>query len=153
MYKRILVPVDDSPPAAAATREAIRLAKVSGGMVHLLAIVDEELVHSRGTLATFRESYRQELQAAARKLLDRHARACARAEVRCRVHLAEGQVVPGILQKAASLRADLVVLGTKQQGKLADLLFGDRTRGVVRETRSPVLLVPARPPRRKPAAA
>jgi nucleotide-binding universal stress UspA family protein len=147
MCTRILVPVDDSPAAAAAAREAARLARASRGTAHLLSIVDEDLVYSRGVLVTLRETYMQELQAAANKVLSRMSRVCARAGVRCQTHLAEGRVVPAILQQAASLRADLIVLGAKQKGKLAGLLAGDRAQEVARQTHLPVLLVPARRPR------
>jgi nucleotide-binding universal stress UspA family protein len=152
MYKRILVPVDDSPAAAAAAREAARMARTSRGTVHLLSIVDEDLIHSRGVLVTFRDTYRQELQAAARKVLSRLTRVCARAGIRCQTHLPEGRVVPTILQKADLLRVDLIVLGSKQRGKLSGLLLGDQAQGVVREARSPVLLVPAASPRRRKRA-
>ena len=153
MYKRILVPVDDSPACEAAAREAARLARASRGTAHLLSIVDEDVIHSRGVLVTFRETYKQELQAAAKKVLGRLTRVCARTGVRCRTHLAEGRVVASILRHAESLRADLIVLGAKQRGKLAGLVVGDRAQEVARQTHLPVLLVPVRrPPPRLPAS-
>lgn len=144
MYKRILVPVDASPAAAAAAREASRLAQASRGTVHLLSIVDHDLVYSGGLLGVHREAYQKALEAAATKLLARLGRAGARAAARCRTHVAAGRVVPTILRQAAGLRADLIVLGSKQRGRLAGLVLGDRAREVVRGARVPVLLVPAR---------
>jgi nucleotide-binding universal stress UspA family protein len=144
MYRRILVPVDASPAAAAAAREASRLARASRGTVHLLSVVDHDLVYSGGLLGVHREAYRKALEAAAAKLLTRLARGCARAGARCRTHVAAGRVVPTILRQAVVMRADLIVLGSKQRGRLAGLVLGDRTREVVRSARAPVLLVPAR---------
>lgn len=144
MYKRILVPVDASPAAAAAVREAARLGRASDGTVHLLSIVDHDLVHSGALVLVDREAYRKSLQAAAMKLLTRLARAGARTGARCRTRLAAGRVVPTILRQAAVLRADLIVLGSKQRGRLAGLLLGDRAREVVQRARAPVLLVPPR---------
>lgn len=144
MYTRILVPVDASPAAAAAAREAARLARASRGTVHLLSIVDHDLLHSGAVLLVDREAHRKAMEAAATELLTRLGRAAARARARCRTRLAAGRVVPTILRQAVVLRADLIVLGSKQRGRLAGLLLGDRAQGVLRGARAPVLLVPAR---------
>ena len=48
MYQRILVPVDGSPTSQQGLAEAIQLAKLTGGQLRLLHMVDElslSLIH------------------------------------------------------------------------------------------------------------
>ncbi|MGH8242867.1 MAG: universal stress protein [Steroidobacteraceae bacterium] len=58
--------------------------------------------------------------------------------------LVQGPTVAKILAEAERLQAALIVLGSHGQGALYDLLVGSVSEGVVRASRVPVLLVPAR---------
>lgn len=147
MYERILVPVDDSPASRAAVREAARLAHAAHGTVVLLAVIDHDLVHARHVPGAYRESFAAELEAAARQQLRRLRRACSRLGAGCRSRIIHGRVAPSILRQAEEIGANLIVLGSKQRGKVAALLGGDRTLEVARETRLPLLLVPEPAPR------
>lgn len=58
--------------------------------------------------------------------------------------LVQGPTVAKILAEAERLQAALIVLGSHGQGALYDLLVGSVSEGVVRASKVPVLLVPAR---------
>ncbi len=56
----------------------------------------------------------------------------------------QGPTVDTILAEAEQLQADLIVVGSHGHGATHDLLVGSVSSGVIRESRVPVLGVPAR---------
>lgn len=71
--------------------------------------------------------------------------------LRAKGHAVQTRLVPGptvqtILEQAEELDADLIVMGSHGRGKLFDLVVGSVSAGVIRESRVPVLVVPARDP-------
>ena len=59
------------------------------------------------------------------------------------LHEPTGAVAEEILNQADILQADLVVMGTHGHGAMYNLLVGSATKGVLKHSRRPVLLVPA----------
>lgn len=59
--------------------------------------------------------------------------------------LLQGPTVDTLLAEAERAEAALLVLGSHGRGAVYDLLVGSVSEGVVRRSRIPVLLVPARP--------
>ena len=57
--------------------------------------------------------------------------------------LVSGPTVQTILEQAEKLDADVIVMGSHGRGKLFDLVVGSVSAGVIRESRVPVLVVPA----------
>ena len=53
-----------------------------------------------------------------------------------------GPAVRGILDQAAALRSDLIVMGTRGRSGLARVLLGSVTERVLREARCPVITIP-----------
>ncbi|MEK0084385.1 universal stress protein [Benzoatithermus flavus] len=68
----------------------------------------------------------------------------ARHESRLRRILADGSVVPRILQTAAEIDADLIVMPTRGRDGLLDALRGSTTEQVLRQAGRPLLAVPVR---------
>jgi nucleotide-binding universal stress UspA family protein len=58
------------------------------------------------------------------------------------LHEPAGAVVEEILSQADSLSADLIVMGTHGHGAMYNLLVGSTTKGVLKRSTRPVLLVP-----------
>ena len=58
-------------------------------------------------------------------------------------HEREGSVVEEILETAADISANLIVMGTHGHGSVYNLLVGSVTEGILKAARRPVLLVPA----------
>ena len=59
------------------------------------------------------------------------------------LHEPTGAVVEEILNQAYELNADLIVMGTHGHGAMYNLLVGSATKGVLKHSSRPVLLVPA----------
>jgi nucleotide-binding universal stress UspA family protein len=141
MYKRILVPVDGSNTSNIALDEAIRLAKGQQAGLRIVHVVDtiNLNVDSMADIAgTLRES--------GRKLLREAEARARRARVKTETELLEIQKVSErisdlVVKKAATWRADVIVMGTHGRRGLNRLLLGSVADGVVRVSSIPVLLI------------
>lgn len=128
----ILTAVDFSPAAIGALRQASGLVP-PGGVLHLVHVLppassSTALVHERA------EAWRR---LTGLPFEERDGKTVQH-------HLVEGDAAAQVLALAARCGAELIVLGTSQQG-LAGLL-GSVSRSVSEQARVPVLLVPASPP-------
>ncbi len=63
--------------------------------------------------------------------------------IKVSLHEATGGVAEEILNQADALDADLIVMGTHGHGAMYNLLVGSATKGVLKHTTRPVLLVPS----------
>ena len=63
--------------------------------------------------------------------------------IKVSLHEPTGTVAEEILNQADVLQADLIVMGTHGHGAMYNLLVGSATKGVLKRSRRPVLLVPA----------
>src|SRR2546430_1817961 len=70
-------------------------------------------------------------------------REIAQGGLKVSLHEPTGAVAEEILNQADILQADLVVMGTHGHGAMYNLLVGSATKGVLKHSRRPVLLVPA----------
>ena len=59
--------------------------------------------------------------------------------------LLQGATVATLVAEAERLQATMIVLGSHGHGRVYDIMAGSVAEGVVRATKWPVLLVPARP--------
>lgn len=117
----ILLPIDLATPAGEAARLALRLADVLGctqALLHVLHVGAPEEMPSVN--------------------VDTHH------EPRLRRILADGAVVPRIVQKAAEIDAELIVMPTRGRDGLLDALLGSTTEQVLRQAGRALLAVPAR---------
>ena len=63
--------------------------------------------------------------------------------IKVSLHQPSGEVAEEILNQADELKADLIVMGTHGHGAMYNLLVGSATKGVLKHSTRPVLLVPA----------
>jgi nucleotide-binding universal stress UspA family protein len=145
MYQRILVPTDGSATSSKGLKEAIALAKLTGGRIRLLHVVDtmpmsiaaEGLVgFSADLLPILRESG-QAILDLARKRTEAEGIAV---ETTLREVIA-GRVCDLVVEEASSWPADLIVLGTHGRRGVGRLLLGSDAEQVLRSATVPVLLV------------
>jgi nucleotide-binding universal stress UspA family protein len=135
----LLVAIDSSPQTDAVIAYAAALARGrAGAVLHVVHVVAPPVGVSVTPLAT---AYASTL-AGQRELLDGQARAAQVASGASVVgHLREGDPWRCIVQTAASIDADLVVLGTRDRQGVARLVMGSVAEKVMRHAECPVLVV------------
>lgn len=159
MFRRILVPIDGSPPSKRGLEEAIALAKNQGAGLCLLHVIDELVIMPPVDGAMYvAESYRSDfiksLQEEGRKLLADAVAMARRRRIKAQPVLLETvghRVAELIIKQAKKWRADVIVLGTHGRRGVARAAMGSDAEMVVRESPVPVLLVRAPAPRPRPS--
>lgn len=145
MYKQILVAIDDSDTSRGALAEAVHIARCSGARLTIVHVADETLMgmHHRTFSTTLNLDHaRQAIAAAGRELLAEAARAAAGVEVdTVLLEARERRVSEVLVDRAASLGADLIVLGRHGRRGLARLLLGSVAEQVAKMADASVLLV------------
>jgi nucleotide-binding universal stress UspA family protein len=149
MFRRILVPIDGSPPSRRGLDEAIALAKDQAARLCLLHVVDESIVTRTfdGTTympAHYIDDFMKSLRSGGKRLLTRAEGRARTRRVKTDTILLETlghRVADVIVEQAKKWRADVIVLGTHGRRGLSRLVMGSDAELVVRETPVPVLLV------------
>jgi nucleotide-binding universal stress UspA family protein len=157
MFKRILVPIDGSPPSNLGLREAIKMAKDQKAVLCLVHVVDQRVVtQSLDGMTYVSAEYVDEFLDALRKegkaILARAEVQARKQAIKCQTTLVEtiGHAVSDvIIEQAKKCRADLIILGTHGRRGLTRIVLGSDAEGVVRATRIPVLLMRAPASKRK----
>jgi len=145
MYKRILVPVDGSATSQRGLEEAIALARLTGGQLRLLHVVDElsaamsmsgQGVVSADVFQLLREGGEQVLAAAL---------ALAQAQgVSAETVLIEGfsgRLCDHMLAQAEAWGAEVIVLGSHGRRGVGRLVLGSDAEQIIRTAVVPVLVV------------
>lgn len=144
MYQRLLVPIDGSPTSDRALTEAIAVARMSGGSIRLLHVLDE-LVFTSGfeTGATYLNTVLPQLRQHSERLLaagrERVAAAGITVDTLC-VECFARRTSDVITEQAAGWPADLIVLGTHGRRGVSRLMLGSDAEQVLRMASMPVLL-------------
>lgn len=148
MYKNILVPLDGSPTAELALKEAATLAQLSGATLQLLHIVDA-MEHITGfeRPSVHINDIRPRFMAAGQAVLDQAQAQLRAQDVQAASTLLESpgaRVSEQIAEQARKLSADLIVMGTHGRRGVDRLLIGSDAEQTARIASVPVLLVRAR---------
>ncbi len=145
MYDRILVPVDGSSTSTQGLDEAIELAKLTGGSLRLVHVVDQ-----LGFAAGF-ETYTGDLfgmlREAGEKVLEEARSRVAARGIAVTTFLCETfgtRVCDLVVEQAREWKADLIVIGSHGRRGMSRLFLGSDAELVVRMAPVPVLLVRAR---------
>jgi nucleotide-binding universal stress UspA family protein len=149
MYKRILVPVDGSPTSIRGLDEAIELAKLTGGSLRLVHVLDQMVFSGE---MTFTVDVFGILKEAGAQLLQGMKARVAAAGIDASVFMSEvlpGRVCDVVVEQAKESGADLIVVGTHGRRGVGRLLIGSDAEQIVRLATVPVLLVRSTP--RRPA--
>lgn len=141
--EKILVATDGSQSSAEAVALAAELASEHAAelrIVHVVPILD--VVPSVG-FGAITAAFPHEVSAHDRELLD-DALAVATAQgVAATTEILRGDTVDEIVACADSHNVDLLVVGSRGHGAIASSLLGSVSRGVLGETKRPVLVVRA----------
>lgn len=139
---RILCAIDFSPPSRHAADRAARLARETGAALTLLHVtpapawlaLEQWLGAAHPSARQLEARSRTELEALAGELTDGH-------HARPLTAHRTGAVIDAVVQEAAALGADLVVLAARGAGFLRRLAIGTTSERLVRRAAQPVLVV------------
>jgi nucleotide-binding universal stress UspA family protein len=138
MFERILCANDGSERAFLALGVAIRLAKENNAELHMVSV--EEIDY----MPEFMEEVRKEIGTAARrfrKVLQTAREIAEQARVKLHTHVLAGHPVREVVELAAELNADLLVIGSAGHSKLYERMLGSRADRIVQLAGCPVLVV------------
>jgi nucleotide-binding universal stress UspA family protein len=141
MYRRILVPVENSPYDDAIVDHVRKLAKLTGASVVLIHVADGWAARNARQL-DLRESEEMRKD---REYLDRVRDALERDGIDADSVLAGGDPSKEIVAAADREQCDLIAMSTHGHRFVKDLLYGSVASEVRHITRVPVLLVRGRP--------
>lgn len=142
--KTILTPIDFSPVSDAVVEEACSLARALNGRVVLLSVVQPVIpvyeyaavVENIAEITAAGEKHAARQLAALEEKLEADFITVDTVSV-------TGAPIPSIVEHAAKLGADYIVMGSHGHTALYDLLVGSTTHGVLMRARCPVVIVPA----------
>ena len=116
MYQRILVPIDGSPLSDRGLDEAIRLARLTGGRLCLIHVIDElSISMSMAGYGCYSAEMFEGLRAGGADIIEAGRARVVAAGVNVETVLLEnlqGPVHALVIAQALSWKADLIVLGT-----------------------------------------
>lgn len=137
---RILVAADGSPESREAIAFALELAKEHDSKLYVVHVVSDLHVVATNGFGM--------VGALPREVTDRDRRCLDEAEalaedegVWVRTAVLRGNVVDEIVTYADNLAVDLIVVGSRGHGSLANALLGSVSRGLLSESRRPVTIV------------
>jgi nucleotide-binding universal stress UspA family protein len=143
--KRILCPTDFSEPAKLAVQTAVELARHFSALLLLVHVVPPYPVPYQPLISPAPafdvDAYLKELVNAAHHTLQNHAEELVPPEVPKTLSVSAGDPAYEILRMAEELEADLIVIATHGRGGWRRYLFGSVADKVVRQAKSPVLVV------------
>lgn len=142
--KRILIATDGSPAAKQAIEVGVELAESEDAailFVHVVPVADIVATSGFGLMAPVPHP----LAASDEQLLDDALAIADRADVPASVKLLRGNTVDEIVAYADSMNADLIVVGSRGHGAITSALLGSVSRGVLAESRRPVMIVRSTP--------
>jgi nucleotide-binding universal stress UspA family protein len=138
MFGKILHANDGSEHAFNALSLALAIARQNKSELHMICV--EEIDY----MPEFIEEVRQEAGTAARRFHKAVQRARAMAEesgVSLYTHVVAGHPVRDIVELAAQLKADLLVIGAKGHSAIYERLIGSRADRIMQLAQCPVLVV------------
>ena len=137
-FNKILVPTDGSEYTKAAVRKAMELAKLSGGKVTALYVLDQTILTNMPMDTAVMNVYNT-LEKEGKEAVDFVRDLGASEGVEVEVVIKEGTPVKVILDESANY--DIIVMGTLGRTGMSKLLMGSVDERVVRASQCPVLVV------------
>lgn len=140
-YQRIVVATDLSEPAAKAVAEAVSIARRSAAELHVLYI---DVIHHPGVEGFEHAELADHVHSLGQTSLDAAGRDLGVSYARMVTSVVRAtSAAAGILDYAASKKADLIVLGTHGRGALVEMVLGSVAQQVVRDSPISVVVVGA----------
>jgi nucleotide-binding universal stress UspA family protein len=141
MYKKILVPVENSPYDHAIVDHVVELAKICGSSLLLIHVADGWAARNISQLK-LRESEEMKND---RDYIEKLADEIEARGVQAEALLASGDPATEIAQAAAREECDLIAMSTHGHKFIGDVIHGSVAHGVRHASHIPVLLVRGNP--------
>lgn len=136
MYQKILVPVDGSEHSKRALKEAIKVAKMTGGAITLLNVTP-----SGSSMASSHKQPNAEIMQNKNKSVLVEGQKIAETEgILVETLLIEGQIVHEIVKTAKEGHYDLIIVGARGLSKLEEIMLGSVSHGVTETATCPVIV-------------
>ena len=152
--KRIVVGIDGSADSQAALQWALDMAKGMGSTVTVVYAVDlPSLYPEPAVTLLFDDGWRKTMRMEVEKTWCRPLR---EAGIRYRAVMEDGRAASVISRVAQAEGADIIVVGRRGRGGVAELLLGSVSHELVLRSRIPVLVIepePVKKTKRAPRAA
>jgi nucleotide-binding universal stress UspA family protein len=148
VFQSLLVPTDGSDQSIAACKLATSLASNQGASIAFLNVVEADKVIASvmpGQGYSDPGAAIEAMHKAGTQILHDAVAGAQATGVEATSQLAEGASVDTILSVAASVCADLIVIGSHGRGGLKRLMLGSVAEGVVRRSPIPVLIIKVGP--------
>lgn len=145
---RIVVGVDGSVHSEAAIKWAVRMAKGMGSEVVAVYAIAPPFYFDAGFMApVVPPQFDEEWRAGMKKEFEDHwCKSLRDAGVRYRTVLEDGRPGSVIAQVADSVDADLIVVGRRGRGGVAELVLGSVSHELVLHSKRPILVISMEPP-------
>jgi len=138
--KRILVPTDGSDPSMRAAEFAIKLAEHFNSEIVAIYVIDRVILEEI-TRIHDRHELEEEIKKKAERCLNYIIRSAEKKGLRARSILVEGQPHDQIVRYAKSLKADMIVMGSKGRRGMNRILIGSVAERVIEYAPCPVLVI------------
>jgi len=139
-FDRILVPTDGSEYTKPAIMKAIELAKMAGGKITALYVLDQTVLTNMPMDTAVMNVYKT-LEKEGQEAVDFVLNTAKENGVEAEVSIKEGTPVKVILEESS--KYDIIVMGTLGRTGMSKLLMGSVAERVVRAASCPVMVVRA----------
>jgi nucleotide-binding universal stress UspA family protein len=140
-YKCILLPIDFTEHCARTADHALWIAQQSGGTLHLAHVVENPLDPIYTPNEVQHWFVVEHANKKALEMLEATATRCLPAALPRQLHVLGGDPAEKLVELAAAIPADLIVMSTHGTSSIAHLLLGDIAEKVARQAHCPILLV------------
>ncbi|UJP04459.1 MAG: universal stress protein [Nitrosomonas sp.] len=143
MYQRVLVPVDGSPIASDALRQAIQFVQEQGAQVEVLMVVEDFLFFDDNSELD-NVALAAAIKCTGEKILSAAKERFQQAGITVETKLLEAKgdrVASVIVAEAKNYQADLIIIGTHGLSGFSHILLGSVAEAVVRMADIPILLI------------
>jgi nucleotide-binding universal stress UspA family protein len=147
MYKKILVPLDESKRAEMIRPHVRALANQFKATVILIRVIEH--TYSNGIGETFTRISEEAFDAKLKKsesYLDRIASKFRDKDIACKTIVAHGRVVEKIIETANTEDVDLIAMTSHGRGGLTRIFYGSVAAGILNQVDRPLFIVRSRWP-------
>lgn len=135
MYETLLVGMDESESAHNALEHAVELAQAVEAALHVITVID-----SQTNPMKFGVTEVAELNRAKTTLVERIRQTVDNGELTAKIR--RGDPPDALLEYAAEIDADLLLVGQSGAGRLEAAMFGRTTEQLANQTQIPLTIVP-----------